>query len=228
MAESFSKLGDSIYFRDAGADASAGLYVNLFVPSEVDWPERGVKVVQETRFPDEDTVRLTVRAASPVRLPLRVRVPAWSAGGSATLNGRPLEGFAAPGSYFVVDRTWRGGDRLEVRLPMRLHVAEMPDDPTVQAFMFGPLVLAGRLGTAGLTPANLRAEPTKPRTVPENHADPVPAPSFVAKGADPSAWIKPVAGKSLEFRTTGQATDVTLVPLHRLFDERYAVYWKVT
>ena len=227
MAESFSKLGDSIYFRDAGADASAGLYVNLFVPSEVDWRERGVKVVQETRFPDEDTVRLTVRASSPVRMPLRVRVPAWAAGGSATLNGRPLEAFATPGSYFVVDRTWRDGDRLEVRLPMRLHVAEMPDDPTVQAFMYGPLVLAGRLGTAGLTAANLRAEPTKPRTVPENHADPVPAPSFVAKGADPSAWIKPVAGRSLEFRTTGQATDVTLVPLHRLFDERYAVYWKV-
>jgi DUF1680 family protein len=223
--ESYSKFGDSIYFQD-----DAGLYVNLFIASELDWQERGVRVVQETRFPAEDTTQLTVRCARPTRFALRVRVPYWvRRGGSASLNGRPLDAFAAPSSYLVLDRTWRDGDRVAVTMPMALHAHPMPDDGTIQAVMYGPLVLAGRLGTTGLTPAVLRAEPTRPRTVPEYKADPVPAPSFVAPGDDLSAWITrhSGAGEPLEFRTVGQATDVTLVPLNTVIDERYAIYWKV-
>jgi len=104
----------------------------------------------------------------------------------------------------------------------------MPDDPTIQAVMYGPLVLVGRLGTEGLTPDILRAEPTKPRTVPEYKGEPVPAPAFASRGDDPSAWIHPVPGRALEFRTAGQTRDVTLVPFYTLIDERYATYWKVT
>jgi uncharacterized protein len=222
MSESFAQLGDSIYFHD-----DAGVWVNLFAASELDWAEQGVRLVQETRFPDEDTVTLTVRTARPSRFALRVRVPWWAAGANAAaLNGRELEGFAAPGGYYVLNRTWRDGDRVALRFPMRLAVAPMPDDPGLQAIMFGPLVLAGKLGTEGLTAATLRAEPTRPRTVPEYKSEPVPAPTFAASGDDPASWIRPT-GRPLEFRTTGQATDVTLVPLCRLFDERYGVYWRV-
>jgi DUF1680 family protein len=227
MAESFAKLGDSIYFHDAHARADAGLYVNLFVPSEVEWKEKGVHVVQDTRLPEEDTVRITVRAAKPVRMPLRIRVPYWAEGGWASLDGKRLEGFAAPSSYFVLDRVWKGTERVEVTLPMRLHAAPMPDDPTVVAVMYGPLVLAGRLGTAGLTPAVLRAEPTKPRTVPEYKADPVDAPAIVARSMDPSGWVEKIPGRALEFRTVGQPAQLSLIPLNRIFDERYAVYWKL-
>jgi hypothetical protein len=128
----------------------------------------------------------------------------------------------------VLDRTWRDGDRVEVHLPMRLHSAPMPDDPTVQAVMYGPIVLAGKLGTAGLTADNLRAEPTKPRTVPEYKSEPVPAPAIRAASADPSTWLKAAGGRALEFRTVGQPNELTLVALNRIFDERYAVYWKVS
>ena len=222
--ENFSKPGDSIYFRDAD-----GIYVNLFVASEVRWPEKGVRWIQETKFPESDTVVFTCRAAGPVRMPLRVRRPYWArAGASATLNGKALAGMTAPSSYFVVDRTWRDGDRLEVRFPMSLHAAPMPDDPSIQAFMYGPLVLVGRMGTDGISDDNRRAEPTPPREVPNyRNAAPPPAPELRMASADPSAWIKPVSGKPLEFRTTGQAIDFTLVPLHQVFDERYALYWKV-
>jgi hypothetical protein len=103
----------------------------------------------------------------------------------------------------------------------------MPDDPSLQAVMYGPLVLAGRLGTAGLTPQTLRAEPTKPRTVPEYHLEPVPAPAFVASTDDPAQWIK-TTGKALEFRTQGQVQDVEFLPFYRIFDERYAIYWKIS
>jgi hypothetical protein len=223
MSEQFAKLGDSIYFQD-----DAGLYVNLFIASELDWREKSVTIRQKTRFPEEEGTTLTIRTPKATKFALRVRVPYWATkGGVAKLNGRVLDGFASAGSFFVVDRTWKDGDTLEVSLPMSLHKHAMPDDPTIQSMMYGPLVLAGKLGTAGLTPEILRAEPTKPRTVPEYKGQAVPAPQFTSRG-DLASWITPVPNKPLEFKTQGQATDVTLVPLNSIFDERYAVYWKVT
>jgi DUF1680 family protein len=223
MSEAFAKLGDSIYFQDQHS-----LFVNLFAASELDWQEHGVKVTQETGFPVEQGTTLTIHTSKPAAFALKVRVPYWATGANgATLNGKPLEGFAGAGGYYVLDRTWKDGDRLSVKLPMGLHAHPMPDDPSMQAFMYGPLVLAGKLGTEGLTAATIRAEPTKPRTVPGYPLEPIPAPDFVAHGADLAAWIKPGAQPG-QFQTTGQARDVTMVPFNKLFDERYAVYWKVT
>jgi len=222
MAESFAKLGDSIYFHD-----DAGVYVNLFVPSELTWAERGVRLTLDTRFPEEETVRLCVHVARPTRLALRIRVPYWTAGASAELNGKPLDRGADPGSYLTVARTWRDHETLTVRVPMRLHVAPMPDDPSIQAVMYGPLVLAARLGTQGLTAQNLRAPPTRPRKIPEYTAEPIAIAPLIVRSRDPESWLTPVPGAPLEFRTVGQKDDLTLVPLNRLFDERYAVYFKV-
>ena len=210
MSESFSELGDSIYFHD-----DAGVWVNLFIASELNWPERGVQLVQDTRFPDEAGTTLRIHAQKPVRFALRVRVPYWAQGGSAALNGRVLDGFASPGGYFVLDRTWRNGDSVAVKLPMSIHLHPMPDDPTLAAVMYGPLVLAGRLGTEGLTPEVLRAEPTKPRTVPEYKGEPRPALEIHAQDIR--------RGAELEFR----AGNMTLVPFHTIFDERYAIYWRL-
>jgi DUF1680 family protein len=223
--ENFSKLADSVYFHD-----DDGIWVNLFVPSEVRWKEKGIRLVQETRFPESDVTTLTVRAEKPTRMTLRVRVPYWvSEGGRVKLDGRQLDAFAGPGSYVVLDRTWRDGERLELRAPMRLHVHAMPDDSSVQAVMYGPLVLVGRMGTEGITAENRRAEPTKPRTVPEfKDPSPPPAPRIRTASGDVTSWVAPVEGKPLEFTTKGQSTAMTLVPLYRLFDERYVVYWNVS
>jgi len=139
----------------------------------------------------------------------------WAQGGSAALNGRVLDGFASPGGYVVLDRTWRNGDSVAVKLPMSIHLHPMPDDPTLSAVMYGSLVLAGRLGTEGLTPEVLRAEPTKPRTVPEYKGEPRPALEIRAQDIR--------RGSELEFR----AGNMTLVPFHTIFDERYAIYWRL-
>jgi len=222
MAESFAKLGDSIYFHDG-----AGVYVNLFIPSELNWAERGLRLVLDTGFPGEDTVRLTVHTKRPERIALRMRVPQWTTRCSVQLNGAALPDLAVPGSYFVLERRWRDGDVLTLRLPMRLYAAPMPDDPGLLAVMYGPLVLAGRLGRDGLDAAHLRAGPTRPRTVPEYPLPPVSAPAITTAALDPTGWLEPLAGRSLAFRTTGQAQPLTLEPLNAIFDERYAVYWRV-
>ena len=123
---------------------------------------------------------------------------------------------------------------------MHLHAQAMPDDPGLQAFLYGPLVLAGDLGGEGLTEAhiigpNLRVgapnvEQYGSPLGPTNRVPPVPdieIPTFQAAGKDLDFWIKP-AGKPLEFRTMGQKRDVSLVPLNSLFDRRYSVYWRVS
>ena len=221
--ESFGKLGDSIYFHD-----DEGVYVNLQIASEVDWPEKGVKIIQDTTFPESDTTTISLRCKTPVRMPLRIRVPYWATrGGTVKLNGRELESFAEPSSYFVLNRTWQDGDKVEVTMPMSLHVNAMPDDSTLQAAMYGPLVLFGKLGSEGLTKENLRAEPTPIREVPRYRVKASAAPEFKTRSQDLRECIEPVPGRPLEFRTVGQAQNVTLVPFYKLLDERYGVYWKV-
>jgi hypothetical protein len=223
MSEAFSQFGGSIYYHD-----DAGVTVTQFIASELDWQERGVRLTQETAFPEQEGTRLTIRCAAPTRFALRVRVPAWATGANrALLNGKPLDGFAAAGGYYLLDRTWKDGDSLALRMPMALHLDPMPDDADLAAVMYGPLVLAGRLGTEGLTAQTLRAEPTAPRTVPEYHLDPIAAPGFVVDHSDPPDWIAP-SGTPLAFHTIGQARDIDFVPLYRLFDERYAIYWRLT
>jgi len=222
MAESFAKLGDSIYFHD-----DSGIYVNLFVPSELTWAKRGVRLALDTRFPEEDTVRVTVLRARQSRFALHVRVPYWTEGASISLNGKRVPGSVPSGGYFKLERPWSEGDVLSVRLPMQLHAAPMPDDASVVAVMYGPLVLAARLGATGLTPDNLRAAPTLPRKVPEFVGEPIGVAPIVARSREPSSWLRPVAGRALEFSTVGQKNDLTLVPLNRIFDERYAVYFNM-
>jgi len=218
-SESFAKLADSIYFWN-----ERSLYVNLFIASELAWTERGVTVVQDTRFPAEPRTSLTVTTARPVAFELRVRVPSWiGRGGAARLNGKPIDGFAAPGGYLVLARTWRDGDRVELSLPMELSASPTPDDPSLQALTYGPLVLAARMGTAGLRPDVLRAEPTKPRSIPEYKATGLPTPSLTGQ----APWVRGEAGKPLSFRTTGPGDSRELVPLYQILDERYGVYFKV-
>jgi hypothetical protein len=154
---------------------------------------------------------------------LHLRVPYWvGSGASVKVNGKTVDVTPSPGSYFTIARRWKTGDRVSMELPMRLHIEAMPDEPTTQAILYGPLVLAGKLGSEGLT-KEMIIGPKGPSI----RRHPIDVPAFRASNADLAAWIRPVAGEPLTFRTTGQAKDVTLVPFHRLFGERYSVYWSV-
>ena len=233
--EEYSKLNDSIYWWDG-----EGLYVNLFVPSELDWREKGFKLRQETQYPESQDVTLTVIAARPEHVTLRLRIPGWlQSAPTVKLNAKALDASATPGSYLTVRRVWKAGDKVEMRLPMHLHVEAMADDPQMQAFLYGPLVLAGDLGAEGLTEAHIIGPNLRVGApIPEQHGSPLGAlnrtppvpdldiPSFKAPDSNPSSWIK-AADKPLTFRTSGQRKDVTLVPLNSLYDRRYVVYWEV-
>jgi hypothetical protein len=166
-------------------------------------------------------------------------VPGWMRSApTVRINGKVLDASAAPGSYLSIERVWKAGDKVEMELPMSLRVEAMPDDPQMQAFLYGPVVLAGDLGADGLTEAhfsgpNLRVGSDVEQNgspLASNRTPPVPKleiPAFHAMGEDPSAWIKP-SDKPLAFRTNGQKKNVSMIPLKDMMNRRYSVYWQVT
>ena len=180
--EEYAKLNDSIYFHDAD-----GVYVNLFIASELNWAERNFRLRQETAFPEEGRTMLTIDADQPVRLTLRVRIPQWARQSSVKINGKLSDVAAAPGSYLAIARTWTKGDRVEIELPMSLDSEWMADDHSLRAFLYGPLVLAGKLGRGGLTPA-LQIGPEGPEI---GKAPAIPIPQFAARNKRLEEWIKP-------------------------------------
>jgi DUF1680 family protein len=219
--ENHAKYGDSIYFHD-----DKGIFVNLFIASELEWPEKGVSLRQETSFPQEDSITLTLNTKKDIEMALRIRVPYWARRGlMVSINGRQQRMRRKPGSYLILERTWKDGDRVVVEMPMSLHLCPMPDDPTLAAIMYGPLVLAGELGTDGLDP---KTQYSENQGVLRNVSVPA-APVFVADIDSPEVWIKPVQGRTLTFRTVGVGSpeNVTLIPYYRLFGQRYAIYWRV-
>ncbi len=213
-AEEFAKLTDTIYFHNDNA-----IFVNLFIESEVNWPEKGLRLRQQTTFPDEQGTTLIVSANAPVNVDINLRIPYWSKGGSVKVNGKPLPVFADSSSYLVLRGPWKNGDRIELSLPMHLHSAPMPDNEKIQAAMYGPLVLAARFEEE---PRDKWYRPFRD----EEKQEPLPQLVMNGKVSDPSSWLEPGPGK-LTFRTVGQKTAATFVPLHRVLHERYSVYHEV-
>jgi DUF1680 family protein len=217
--ENHVKYGDSIYFRDGHS-----LYVNLFIPSVLKWRAQGLTVRQETRFPESDTTHLTITAVKPTLMALKVRYPSWARGMTVAVNGQAQPVTSKPGSYVSVSRTWHSGDRVDIRLPMHLHTEAMPDDPTKIALLYGPLVLAGQLGSDGITAPMPYA--TGDQGAYFHVSDPA-VPVLILHGKPLTSWIKPVAGQPLTFRTVGagQPNEVTLKPFYSTYFGRYTVYW---
>lgn len=214
--EEYSKTNNSIYWHDGH-----GVYVNLFAGSELNWKQKRIRLVQETTFPEEQGTRITVHTQQ--KFPLHVRIPYWATREVAILvNGQPQAVETAAGSYATLNRHWRDGDVVEVKLPMHLHAAPLSDAPELQAAMYGPLVLAAQLGDQGLSHDVIygTSGPTPDRLKPA-------IPEVNAGSEQIESWLEPVQSERLAFETTGQQETVKAIPLYRLIKERYSVYWKV-
>jgi DUF1680 family protein len=218
--ENPARFGEAIYAREKDA-----IDVNLLVASSVSWREKGVLLTQRTLFPDEDATHLVLQLATPARLALRLRHPAWAESIEVRVNGKTVAVESRPGSYAAIEREWRDGDSVDIRLPMRLRFEPSPDDPARGVFLYGPIVLAADLGTLGLDDARrfgLQA--------PEDWRTDAPlVPTLVATGPDAALSSLRPTGDPLSFRTNGlgRPNDVELRPFFRLVDHRYAVYLDV-
>lgn len=217
--ENHARYGESIYFQDAAA-----LTVSLFIPSEVTWRAKGVTLRQETRFPEEETVQFTVRCERPTDFTLRLRYPGWAKRGMAVrVNEEAFAHQATNGAFVAISRTWKTGDRVSAALPMDLRLEPMPDNPARAAIAYGPVLLAGELGTNGIVPP-------MPYAIKQSDYFKGPQPEMPVLLAGTrlvTEWVEPVPGRPLTFRTkgVGQPTDLTLVAFYKLAPQRYSLYW---
>ncbi|KAF1835394.1 DUF1680-domain-containing protein [Decorospora gaudefroyi] len=191
--ETNTKFMDSIYWHDNSA-----LYINLFTSSVLDWSQRNVKITQTTNFPLNDTTTLKVSGAGDWTM--RIRIPAWAAGASISLNGKAASDInAQPGTYAAIARSWRNGDTVTVRLPMKLHTMPANDNPRIAALAYGPVVLSGKYGNEGLS------------SVPELALD-----SLKRKGSP-----------RLEFTALANGRAVDIGPFFDAHGFNYNVYWAI-
>lgn len=216
--ESHAKYGEAIYYHN-----DKGIYVNLFIPSVVNWKEKGLKLRQETAFPSAETTVLTVETEQPVQTTVYLRYPSWSGKVSVLVNGKKMSVKQKPGSYIALSRSWKSGDRIEAVYPMQVHVETTPDNPRKGALLYGPLVLAAERGTAGM-------QAPAPFSNPGLYNDyytydyHVPADLKTSLQIDMKHPERALqwAGEELRF-TTGQGDVVR--PLYEMHHQRYVVYW---
>jgi len=217
-SEEYAKLTDSIYFHDDNT-----LYVNLFIPSKLDWPERGMRLRQTTKFPHEEKITLTIDSTPKQATAIKVRAPYWATSGiTVRVNGAVQSVAATPASYLTLDHPWKAGDVVELEMPMTPHIAVAPDDKRVQAPMYGPLVLAALLGTEGLTTGMIYGS-----SGPDGGERGMPMPEVT----EPEIWFERTEASpdfSLRFRSKGRGPIHTLVPLSEIMDQRYSVYLRNT
>jgi DUF1680 family protein len=217
--EAQAKYGEWVFGEHGGA-----LAVNLYVPALLEAPEFGGRLRIDTEFPADEHVRLTLELDEPRAFALRLRVPAWA--GELTdlaVNGDVVPTEAVPGAV-LIERTWRPGDAITFRLPLRLSAERLPDGSPWQAYFAGPVLLAARDGGQHLT--GLLADDSRMGHValgPLHGLGDVP---IIAD--DPAEAVLTREGP-LHYRlaTAEPAGEVELVPFHQIHDSRYTIYWPV-
>jgi DUF1680 family protein len=228
--ENPGKYGEFIYAR-----SHDGVYVNLFIASELTDADFGLVLRQDTAFPDEQGTRLTLKLAHPATFTLHVRYPGWVAARALTIkvNGLPVEVTASPSSYFPVRREWHDGDRVEIGLPMRTTVEPLPDGSNWYAILHGPIVLAHPAGARELT--GLRADDSRMAHVAAGPTEPLDQAPVLLGDAKlvPAKVVANPTGGALHFRLKDivepSAPDgLELIPFFRLHDARYQMYWELT
>lgn len=138
--ESSTKLQNSIYFKSADNKA---LYVNLYVPSTLKWAEKNITVQQTTAFPKEDQTKLIIGGNG--KFELNVRVPNWATKGFfVSINGKKQKVNSTAGSYLSLNRNWKNGDIIELRMPFDFHLSPVMDQQNIASLFYGPILLVAQ------------------------------------------------------------------------------------
>lgn len=222
--ENHGKYGHFIYTKNGDA-----LYVNLFVSSELDWKEKGMKIRQETGFPYAESSRITI-AEGKGEFPLLVRYPGWVRPGefSVKVNGKPVTLITGPSSYVQIDRKWKKGDVIDIVFPMHSSVEYLPNEPQYIALMHGPILLGMKTGTEDM--AHLIADDSRFGQYASGKKLSVDqAPILIDNDIESIASdLQPIPGKPLHFTlSTRMENEIRneIQPFFEIHDSRYMMYW---
>ena len=224
--ENHARYGEMIYAHK-GNDQ---LYVNLFIPSTLEWGD--INIEQSTSFPDEEgtSVIVTSKKGKNKKFTLNIRVPEWVNEGelSLTINGKTEKVNIADG-YVKVNRSWKDGDKLHISMPMHLRAIDMPDNSHNYSFLYGPIVLASRMGTQRQD--GMFADDSRGGHIAQGPRLPLQnMPVVVGSTEDILSHITKTDGK-MEFTLKGVSPEnyegMKLEPFYRIHESRYMVYWPV-
>ena len=199
--ESHSKHGESIYWKSGG-----DLFVNLYIPSTLDWKETNAKFEITTQYPLGEEIRLAVAAPGKVsEFTIFLRIPYWADKAAIKVNGESVS-LSTRNGYASVRRKWKKGDVVSLTLPMKPRMEPTNDDPNVVAILNGPLVLAADLGDAtkpfaGVAPALVGSDIL----------------GSLAASNEPSTFLS---------KNIGRPGDLTLRPFYSQWERRTAVYFR--
>lgn len=240
--ENHGKYGQFIYTHSGDSVTGETLWVNLFIPSELNWQEKGVTVRQENKFPQEEATALVVNTSEPKTFAMNLRKPVWSNDVKVKVNGKPVKAVAGTDGYITLNREWNDGDRVEMSLPMHVELEELNYLPQYVSIVRGPIVLAARYqGDAGLP--GLVADDHRWGHIAHGELVSVfDTPLLIGNRKDLVKKLnemKPVAGQPMTFEVTGLAsvkggksgsvagkpTDIVLEPFSGIHDSRYMLYW---
>lgn len=206
------------------------LYVNLFIASELNWKAKGIKIKQETIFPNEEQTKLVVTEGSS-HFKLLIRYPSWVKEGAlkVIVNSKTISHSGHPTTYIVIDRLWAAGDVVQIILPMHNSIEHLPNVPSYIALMHGPILLGAKTGTEDLE--GLVADDSRwghiavGKKLPIDQA-PIIIDDNILKIAD---VLIPVKNKPLTFTLPNvkmiNPVNIVLEPFYQIHDARYMMYW---
>lgn len=219
--ESHAKYAESIYYRAPGK-----LYVNLLAPSRLDWADEGITLTQTTAFPVAGTTRLHIDKADGHKATIALRKPQWCNRPQVRINGKKVKAVQADADgYINLTTRWKAGDTVEAEFPMELHLEYAhggtdKDGFKRAALLYGPIVLAGDMGTEGMEAPAPFSDPTV-RNDYYTYNYHIPAGLNTTLSEADLVGIQRREG-TLEFTLPDGRT---LRPLYDLHHRRYTVYW---
>lgn len=223
--ENHGKYGQFIYTH-----SSDSLWVNLFIPSELNWEDKGIRITQTTVFPENGNVKLTVNTDSARNLNLLLRHPGWCDKLTVKVNGKRVKTASKPSSYLALNREWKDGDVIEMEMPMKVTIEELNYLPDYVSILRGPIVMAARTGgDAPLT--GLVADDSRWAHIAHGPLVSVfDTPLLIGKRADllkklnkmqPAGDMKYTVPGLFE----GKYSGLVLEPFYNIHDSRYNMYW---
>jgi DUF1680 family protein len=196
FAQVTADYGISAYFHD-----DAAIYVNLYVPSRVQWLRGStqIRLTQKTNYPHTPATTIEVATSAGTSFPVHLRIPAWAGAKTVVaVNGKRILTAPAPGAFARLDRTWRNGDRIEIEFDMPTALEPVDaEHPNLVAAVHGPLALFA----VGAVPADLTRADLK--------------------------RVAQVASGSTDWQTKTAAGALALRPFPSIGDEHYRLYLDV-
>ena len=216
--ENTPRYNEAIYFQQDDS-----LWVNLYIPSELDWRRTGMVLRQEGDITRGEPARFRVVKTAARPITLKFRIPSWiSKPAVVTVNDKVEENAARPSTYVSLERNWRAGDVIVLSLPASLRLEQAKDDPSMVSVFFGPVLLAGELGREKM-----------PNDVADRDAylkiPPAAVPDISSSSRNPADWLRPIPNEKVAFAThdAGLANGITFRPLCDVHHQRYSVYWRL-